>query len=209
MTNGGDVIEYPQRNLGAVNDFNCVAAPVIAEPLLGPLADHGGLVETVSLLPGSPGVDGAFAGCHAAVDARGAARPAGVRCDVGAFEGTESAASFFAVTPCRVLDTRLGSGAPVAANGTLTFDAAGTCSVPADARAVAANLTGVGPAADGVLRLFGAGTATPVAHVLAFRAGRTRASAAVAVPGALGRLTVQSESTQPVHVVLDVSGYFR
>ena len=30
-----------------------------------------------------------------------------------------------------------------------------------------------------------------------------------AVPGALGRLTVKNESAQPVHVILDVSGYFR
>ncbi len=209
MTNGGDVIEYPQRNLGDGNDENCVAAPVIAEPRLGPLADHGGLVETVSLLPGSPAVDGAFAGCWAAVDARGATRPAGVRCDVGAFEGTETAVRFYAVSPCRVLDTRLGSGAPVPANGTLSFDAAGTCGVPADARALAVNVTGVVPAADGVLRLFGAGSATPVSQVLALRTGRTRASAAVVVPGALGRLTVRNDSAQGTHVILDVSGYFR
>ncbi len=147
MTNRGAVIESPQRNLGDGNDENCVAFPVVADPLLGPLADHGGLVETLSLLPESPGEDGAFAGCRAAVDARGAARPAGVRCNVGAFEGTESAVSFFAVTPCRVLDTRLGAGTPVAANGTLSFDAAGTCSVPADARAHAVNVTVVGPGA--------------------------------------------------------------
>lgn len=209
MTNGGDVIEYPERNLGASNDENCVAVPVIAEPRLGPLADHGGLVETVSLLPGSPAVDGAFAGCWSAVDGRGAVRPAGVRCDVGAFEGTESPVRFHAVAPCRVLDTRLGSAAPVAAGGTLSFDAAGTCGVPVDARALAVNLTGVVPAADGVMRLFGAGSATPVAQALAFRAGRTRASASVAVPGALGRLTVRNDSAQPAHVILDVSGYFR
>ncbi len=209
MTSGGDVIEYPQRNLNDGNDENCVAVPVVAEPLLGPLADHGGLVETVSLLPGSPAVDAAFAGCGAAVDARGAARPAGIRCDVGAFEGTESASAFFAVTPCRVLDTRLGAGTPVVANGTLSFDAAGTCGVPPDARALAVNLTSVSPTADGVLRLFGTGGPTPVAQVLGFRAGRLRSSAAVAVPGALGRLTVRNDSSRPLHVVLDVSGYFR
>ncbi|MBK9967568.1 MAG: right-handed parallel beta-helix repeat-containing protein [Holophagales bacterium] len=209
MTNGGDVIEFPQRNLGDGNDENCVAVPVIADPRLGPLADHGGLVETVSLLPGSPAVDAAFAGCWSAVDARGAARPAGVRCDVGAFEGTETAVRFYAVSPCRVLDTRLGSGTPVSANGTLSFDAAGTCGVPADARALAVNVTGVVPAADGVLRLSGAGSATPVSQVLALRTGRTRASAAVAVPGALGRLRVRNDSALGTHVILDVSGYFR
>lgn len=209
MLNGGDVLEFPRRNLGATNDYDCVASPLIVDPLLGPLADHGGLVETVSLLPGSPAVDGALSGCYAAVDARGAARPAGVRCDVGAFEGTEAPVRFHTVVPCRVLDTRNGAGTPVAANGTLSFGAAGLCGTPADARALAVNLTAVSPGADGVLRLFGAGSGTPSAHVLAFRAGRTRASNAVAVPGALGRLTVGNESAQPVHVVLDVSGYFR
>jgi hypothetical protein len=132
-----------------------------------------------------------------------------VRCDVGSFEGTESATRYVPVTPCRILDTREGAGTPVAANGTLSFDAAGTCGVPPDARALALNVTAVAPAADGVLRLFGAGSAMPVAQVLAFREGRTRASAAVAVPGALGRLTVRNDSAQPVHVVLDVSGHFR
>lgn len=209
MTDGGDVIEYPQRNLGDGNDENCVAVPVIAEPLLGPLADHGGPVETVPLLPGSPAVDAAYAGCAAAVDARGAARPAGPRCDVGAFEGTQAPVRYFRISPCRVLDTRLGAGTPVAANGTLTFDAAGTCGVPADARALAVNLTDTSPGAAGILRLHGAGSAAPVAHVLAFGAGRTRASAAIAVPGALGRLTVRNDAPAAVHVILDVSGYFR
>jgi len=209
MTNGGDVIEYPERNLGDGNDENCVAAPVVVEPLLGPLADHGGLVETVSLLPASPAIDAAWAGCASAVDARGAARPAGVRCDVGAFEGEETPTAFHTVTPCRVLDTRLGAATPVAANGSLSFDAAGTCGVPADARALAVNLTVVAPQAGGVLRLWGAGGPTPTAHVLGFAPGKTRASSAIASPGALGRLTVRNDSAQPAHAVLDVSGYFR
>lgn len=209
MTNGGDVLEYPQRNLGDPNDEGCVGVPVVVDPVLGPLSDYGGAVETLPLLPGSPAIDGAFAGCHAAVDARGSARPAGVRCDLGAFEGTQSPVLFFTVTPCRALDTRLGAGTPVPANGSLSFDVAGTCGVPPDARAVAVNVTGVSPSGDGVLRLFGAGSAAPLAQVLAFRAGRTRASAAIAVPGALGRLTVRNDSAQPTHVVLDVSGYFR
>lgn len=208
MTNGGDVIEYPQRNLSAFNDYNCVAAPAIAEPRLGPLANHGGTVATVSLLPGSPAIDAAFAGCASAVDGRGAARPAGVRCDVGSFEGTEGPTLFHPLTPCRVLDTRLGAAVPVAANGSLTFDVLGICGVPSTARSVAVNLTGVNPTADGLLRLWNAGAATPTPQVLALRTGRTRAVNAVAAPGGLGRLTVRNESAQPVHVVLDASGWF-
>ncbi|MEO6325156.1 MAG: choice-of-anchor Q domain-containing protein [Thermoanaerobaculia bacterium] len=209
MTNGGDVIEYPQRNLADGNDRNCVAGPVIAEPRLGPLADHGGEVATISLLAGSPALEGALSGCASSVDARGAARPAGALCDVGSFEGTESPVQFFATIPCRALDTRLGLATPVAANGTLTFDAAGTCGVPVDARSLAVNVTGVNAGAAGNLRLHGAGSAAPTAQVLSLGAGRTRAGSAAAVPGALGRLTVRNDTTQPVHVILDVSGFFR
>ena len=67
------------------------------DPLLGPLQDNGGLTPTMALNPGSPAI---FAGsdtvCAAseggsppgadAVDQRGAHRPQGTHCDIGAFE---------------------------------------------------------------------------------------------------------------------------
>ena len=71
------------------------------------------------------------------------------------------------------------------------------------------NLTVVAPQAGGVLKLWGAGGPTPMAQVLGFAAGKTRASSTIASPGALGRLTVRNDSAQPAHAVLDVSGYFR
>src|SRR5262249_17240378 len=65
-------------------------------PLLGPLADHGGPTFTHALLPGSPASDmgnpvmpGSGGGACEATDQREVARPAGPRCDVGAFEGTD------------------------------------------------------------------------------------------------------------------------
>ncbi|MCL4808554.1 MAG: hypothetical protein KJ062_12330, partial [Thermoanaerobaculia bacterium] len=153
---------------------------------------------------GGGGAAGAPAGAGG-----GPPRPAGVRCDVGAFEGAETPTAFHTVTPCRVLDTRLGAATPVAATGSLSFGAAGTCGVPADARALAVNLTVAAPQAGGVLRLWGAGGPPPTAQVLGFAAGKTRASSAIATPGALGRLTVRNDSAQPAHAILDVSGYFR
>jgi len=58
-------------------------------PMLGPLAHNGGPTETEALLPGSPAIDGgglpATAGCPP-VDQRGASRPFGPACDVGAYE---------------------------------------------------------------------------------------------------------------------------
>jgi CSLREA domain-containing protein len=60
---------------------------------IGPLADNGGPTLTVALLPGSDAIDAAdpVQGCVnfnsvLTTDQRGAARVAGVRCDVGAYE---------------------------------------------------------------------------------------------------------------------------
>jgi CSLREA domain-containing protein len=56
------------------------------DPLLGPLANHGGPTDTVALLPGSPALDAAE-GCPA-TDQRGVTRPQGATCDIGAYEHT-------------------------------------------------------------------------------------------------------------------------
>jgi CSLREA domain-containing protein len=66
-------------------------------PLLGPLADNGGPTFTHGLLAGSPAIDmgspavpGSGGTACEATDQRGVARPDGPRCDVGAFEGTDT-----------------------------------------------------------------------------------------------------------------------
>ena len=68
------------------------ASPV--DPKLGPLAENGGPTPTRALLAGSPAIDagspaapGAADACEA-TDQRGAPRPGGPRCDIGAFEVT-------------------------------------------------------------------------------------------------------------------------
>lgn len=53
-------------------------------PRLGTLADNGGPTDTQALLRGSPAIDAAV-GCPRH-DQRGASRPAGARCDIGAYE---------------------------------------------------------------------------------------------------------------------------
>ena len=54
------------------------------DPLLGPLADNGGLTPTHALLAGSPAIDAA--GACTGTDQRGVPRPQGEACDIGAFE---------------------------------------------------------------------------------------------------------------------------
>ncbi len=56
------------------------------DPLLGPLADNGGPTQTHALLAGSPAIDAGDNAACPATDQRGAFRPQGVACDIGAYE---------------------------------------------------------------------------------------------------------------------------
>ena len=56
------------------------------DPLLGPLQNNGGLTATRELMAGSPAINAATACPPPSTDQRGAARPQGPACDIGAFE---------------------------------------------------------------------------------------------------------------------------
>ena len=58
------------------------------DPILGPLADYGGLTPTIALLAGSPALDAAGVASCLPLDQRGIARPFGSGCDIGAFESS-------------------------------------------------------------------------------------------------------------------------
>ncbi|MCI0635459.1 MAG: right-handed parallel beta-helix repeat-containing protein [Actinobacteria bacterium] len=60
------------------------------DPKLAPLADNGGPTGTMSLGQGSAAIDAAPAATCVVVDQRGAPRPQGGGCDVGAFEADDS-----------------------------------------------------------------------------------------------------------------------
>ncbi|MFI5366072.1 MAG: choice-of-anchor Q domain-containing protein [Candidatus Binatia bacterium] len=59
---------------------------VNTDPLLGPLANNGGLAETMALLPGSPAIDAGDTTACPATDERGMPRLTDGHCDIGAFE---------------------------------------------------------------------------------------------------------------------------
>jgi hypothetical protein len=81
-------------------------------PMLQPLA-FTGLVGTLGLASGSPAIDtGAAAGCPL-TDARGALRPAGTGCDIGAFEVAFPAAE---TTPPSSVTTTMAVANGVAVN---------------------------------------------------------------------------------------------
>ena len=74
-------------NNNLVDDGSPACMPsIIADPLLGPLADNGGTTQSMALLPGSPAIDmGDDASCPA-MDQRGTARPQGLHCDIGSYK---------------------------------------------------------------------------------------------------------------------------
>lgn len=72
-------------------DFNASGDLSNTDPLLGPLANNGGVTLTHAPLPGSPAINAADDTACAAnpinnVDQRGILRPQGAKCDIGAVE---------------------------------------------------------------------------------------------------------------------------
>jgi hypothetical protein len=87
----------------------------------------------------------------------------------------------------------------------------GACGVPADAKALAVNVTVTNPAVQGHLRLWPGDAAMPLASTINFQARQTRANnAVVALAGdGTGTMKVFNAAAGTVDLVLDVSGYFR
>ena len=121
--------------------------------------------------------------------------------------------NYFAVPPCRVLDTRNPSGPyggpALLAGQSRTVTLAGQCGIPASAQAVTVNVAVTQPTAAGNLRLYAAGTTAPSASSLNYSAGQTRANNAVIGLGASGQIAIRcTQASGTVHAILDVTGYF-
>lgn len=122
---------------------------------------------------------------------------------------------FHALPPCRVADTRQPTGergGPALAGASMrSFPVSGTCGIPADAVAVAANVTVVGPSAPGYLEVHPAGGLPSGTSLINLRAGDVRSNNAILVLGVGGKVAVQAglPAGSTAHFVLDVTGYFR
>jgi uncharacterized repeat protein (TIGR01451 family) len=122
---------------------------------------------------------------------------------------------FFTIEPCRLVDTREGSTAPIGgpalgAQSTRVFAMGGHCGIPMSARAVALNVTVIGAGADGNLRLFPAGLSVPVAATVSYGEGQTRGNNAVVTLNGNGEIAafVAQAARTKVQVIIDVTGYF-
>lgn len=96
-------------------DFHVAGDKINTNPLLGPLQDNGGPLQTEAIAATSPARDaGATSGCEA-TDERGAVRPQGSACDIGAFElappnATTGAASAVGPTTATLGGTAVNPG---------------------------------------------------------------------------------------------------
>jgi Putative Ig domain len=119
---------------------------------------------------------------------------------------------FYALSPCRVIDTRLPDGplgGPALAPGVArTFTVVGSCSIPTTAKSLSVNVAVTQPAAGGNLRLYPAGTAVPFVSALNYSAGKTRANNGIVPLNASGQMGVYVGSAGAAHFILDVNGYF-
>ncbi|HVG09912.1 MAG TPA: hypothetical protein VNM67_19580 [Thermoanaerobaculia bacterium] len=129
--------------------------------------------------------------------------------------GTSTAAlDYYTLTPCRLVDTRTTPGAyggPAVLPGQRVFVATGQCGIPATAKALAVNLTAISPGSTGHLKVFPGNAAPTAATAISFTTGITRANNATVMlsSSGSGALGVSNTTGVPVHVAIDVFGYFQ
>ncbi|HVG07234.1 MAG TPA: ELWxxDGT repeat protein [Thermoanaerobaculia bacterium] len=123
-------------------------------------------------------------------------------------ESVDGGMSFYTLTPCRLVDTRV-SGGPLSGGGPVTFGAAGLCGIPETAKAIAVNVTAVAPSISGFLDLYRATTMPPGTRLLSFTPGRVRSNnATVHLGGGAFTALALPEFSMSVHLIVDVSGYY-
>jgi hypothetical protein len=121
---------------------------------------------------------------------------------------------YYAVTPCRAVDTRSGNGGIVQASIFRGFTIKGVCGIPVSANAVSLNLTIVGPNADGFFSLWPFGGSFPVVATINFVAGEPAIANGAIVPLAVGTPDLYggygtATGAGTTHAVMDVTGYFQ
>jgi glucose/arabinose dehydrogenase len=113
------------------------------------------------------------------------------------------------ITPTRVLDTRENLGASVGkpkAKSVTTFRLP-TSVVPANATAIAINLTGVAPAGPGFATAWATGYSQPAVSNLNFAySGETSANAAILPVSPGGNVDIYLDTA--AHLIVDVTGYW-
>jgi hypothetical protein len=131
----------------------------------------------------------------------------------GYFVPDTSGATYVALTPTRILDSRSGTGlaGPFANHAARAVGVGGHGGVPSNATAVTGNLTVTGQTSSGYLFIGPAATNDPTSSTLNFPVGDDRANGVTVALGAGGTLSATFVAPTPgsiVYVLFDVTGYF-
>ena len=125
--------------------------------------------------------------------------------------GQAATEDFQAVTPARILDTRMGLGAPtgpIGEAGEIELGVLDVGGVPArGVSAVVLNLTITAPTSATYLTVYPTGTARPLASSLNASPGQDFANLVIAKVGDDGSVTIYNNAGMS-HVVADVTGWF-
>jgi hypothetical protein len=115
--------------------------------------------------------------------------------------------SLYALTPCRIEDTRIPAGAPPF-TGTMTVSATGVdCGVPSTAQAIVLNATVVPSGELGYLSLWANGSTQPVVSTLNSLDASLVSNMAI-VPTTNGLVNAYAAGPGTTYLILDTSGYF-
>ena len=126
--------------------------------------------------------------------------------------------SIYTLTACRLIDTRNAAGPqggpPLNGGGAeRVFPISGSCGVPSDAKAVSVNVTLAEVTGTGFLRIYPGDGIPSDATAIEFVPGKNRANNAMVYLATDGTGTFAVKNEAPagttVHVIVDVTGYYR
>lgn len=109
------------------------------------------------------------------------------------------------LTPCRLVDTRTD---PVqrADEGTIRLQVTGACDIPATASAVAITVVATATTQEGFVAAYPSSAARPLASVLNYSAGDTRANGTILALSPAGQIDLHTSTVAAL--VIDTTGYF-
>ena len=125
-------------------------------------------------------------------------------------DGTGTGASFTAINPTRIVDTRNGTGgfsSQLGPNSSMPVTVAGNAGVPANATAVVLNVTVTGPTAASDLTVWPYGASLPLASDLNFAKGQTVPNLVVVKLSAGGASYIRNDFGA-TDVIVDVVGWY-
>ncbi|HXJ80498.1 MAG TPA: hypothetical protein VMS64_17690 [Candidatus Methylomirabilis sp.] len=198
----------------AVNVTVVPRTPFLNYLTVWPTGQSRPLVSTLNSPDGSVVANAAIvpAGASGSIDAF-ATDDTELLIDINGFFAPPAGASlqFYALPPCRVLDTRMPAGTfggPAISGGTsrsFPISSSG-CGVPSSASAYSLNVTAVPRTGLGYLTAWPAGQPMPLVSTLNSYDGTVRANAAIVPAGTGGAVTFYASNT--TDLVVDISGYF-